>query len=1054
MKTYLPIILGCFLIFSGTKAFAQAYSYPTVSEPWSGTFTPALPTASGPLSSHVATTSGSGEWTVDGAYGSTANGNPTNCIRLNKSSANGTGNQNGSLITPLLNTGATTLTFDIRSAATGGATTKSFAVFKIIGGIEDPTPIYTSSIAASTAAAPVTWTTIVVGVNINNADLKLKIKNMSPNLGTGNNDLLLDNVIATAYAAVPFISTIGTLSTFNQIGLSTPTAGQSYFISGSNLTNNVDITAPTGFQLSTDSSAWSGTLSLSQTAGSIAGQPLKIFVRANSALSGTVGGNIVHQTTGGMNANVSVLANVTPAYYLKSGLPTPVDASNLSNYTTSSSGGVGITPTNFTDDAVFVIKNTTQANLASNVVMGTKVKFIVGDGVDTTSFEVGTGVKLTGIMDVSIKALATINGTFENSSNTGVSTSSGTVSGTLIVNGSHNLTGNGAVVFSLVGTPVITYSTSSTINVTGATTILGVFQNYSIANTSAPTILNVPVGNVVWNCTSQTTAASFVSGTGNATLFVQGNFTVQSTGSSHLLIGNGIGGRTINVGGNLIINAGEFRVAGFNATASSNSANANCFVTGNVEVANGATLIVSASSGIAKGYLYVKGNIVNNGTISNTSTNTTFTNGNRGIIVLSGTANQSITSASNFATGGNGRVILHLNTDGVVTLNSPITIDSLFITKGKIALGTNDLTLGMENAVLDTAATVGYVITNGTGGLVMPVATQTSFLLPVGNSTDAKPATITFAAAPSTPGTLKARFDNAYSGETLSPALTQAGITPEIDRVEPGQWQIDNTGIVFTTYAISAVNNGATSIVDGQLANTVLVVRPNGGSWALQGTHVTTTGSNASPILSRTGLTSFSQFALAGKFNTVLPIVISKFSGENRNNANSLAWSLNTKNQIKIELQKSGNGIDFETIYVTQTIFNSNVSNQSFSYTDQSLVAKSNFYRLKITNEIANSIVYSTTIVLKATKTPQLELLGAYPNPVKQFVNVQISAQEPSNIQLILTDITGKVISTQKATITSGVTALPILTSNLSSGAYQLSVINNGERIGTIKLVK
>lgn len=1029
-------------MFCGGVYAQTDYTYPATAEGFSTIFTTTAPVfantapATGVTSTH--TISGSGTWSVNGAYGSSVNGNPAQCIRLNR---NNTGNNNGSLITPRLIQGASVLTFDARLVGTLGSYPKSLSVFKIVNGVEDPTAIFTYSWPNNTA--PVLAAGLSVFVNIDYVgtgltDLKLLFRNTSNSVASGNNDINIDNVLVTAYAAVPTITTTGSLVQFNQSGINNPTPGQSYFVNGTNLTASVDVSASADFQVSSDSSNWSGTLSLPQSGGTLIGQPVKVFVRANAGSTGIINSNIAHQTTGGVSTvNVPVSVKVIPAYYLKSG---STNASLAANFTTNPSGVGGTDAPNFTDEAIFFVTNNATANLSSSVTLGPLAKFIVGNSGSPTTFTVGTGITLTGRIDVIAGSTAVIDGTIENNV---PASSSGTIAGTLTINGSHNLTANGAVVFALSGTPTITYAPTSTINVTGVTTTIPVFQNYI----ATP---NISVGNVIWNCAAQAANGSPVTATGSATLNLTGNFTVVSTGASaHVFLGNGAGGRTINVSGNYVQDGGDVRIYAANpANQASNSGASFLNVAGNVNV-NAGTLMVSGANGTGRGTLNVKGNISNTGTISNTNTGI-----NRGIIELSGTADQSLTTATDFGTAGTGRVIMRLNTDAIVNLNSPVTVDSLFITKGKLRLGANDLTLGMENGVLDTASAIGYVITNGTGGVIMPVSAQTSFFFPVGNLANAKPATITFSAAPASAGTLKGRFDDSYAGEDLTTPLNEPGVAFPIDRVNPGQWEINNTGVVFGTYTITATHNGTSGIVPGQLANTTFIKRPNSGAWSLEGTHITTTGTENSPVLSRSGLTTFSQFALGAKSSLVLPIQILHFNGVKQASGNLLSWKIAASEKGTVELQRSTNGVDFENIYKQQINVTNTALTSNDAHIDINSIANINYYRLKITKELTGAVVYSSVIVLKSVNKSGIQIVGIYPNPVTNNSSIQISTDKAANFQIVIIDGQGRRVAAENRALGVGVTSLPLNTLKLANGTYYLNVISNNESIGSMKFIK
>ena len=88
-----------------------------------------------------------------------------------------------------------------------------------------------------------------------------------------------------------------------------PSEEQNYTVSGTNLTENIVITAPTDFEISTTSGSVFGTsLVLTQTAGVVASTP--IYVRMNRATEGTPAGNITHTSSGATTQNVTLAGTV------------------------------------------------------------------------------------------------------------------------------------------------------------------------------------------------------------------------------------------------------------------------------------------------------------------------------------------------------------------------------------------------------------------------------------------------------------------------------------------------------------------------------------------------------------------------------------------------------------------------------------------------------------------------------------------------------------------------------------------------------------------------
>jgi pectin methylesterase-like acyl-CoA thioesterase len=124
-----------------------------------------------------------------------------------------------------------------------------------------------------------------------------------------------DTTNTVLISTAPTISVLGTIGSFIQsLNPPAPSVEQSYTVSGVNLVDNITITAPANFEISTDGITWYTNLNplvLTPSGSSIAATIIK--VRLNASVAGTSSGNIVHSTTGlgAINANVAVSGNTT-----------------------------------------------------------------------------------------------------------------------------------------------------------------------------------------------------------------------------------------------------------------------------------------------------------------------------------------------------------------------------------------------------------------------------------------------------------------------------------------------------------------------------------------------------------------------------------------------------------------------------------------------------------------------------------------------------------------------------------------------------------------------
>jgi hypothetical protein len=132
-------------------------------------------------------------------------------------------------------------------------------------------------------------------------------------------------------------------------GLGTPSAVQTYTLSGVNLLNSVSITAPAGFEISTNTTTWNNSATpivLTQDVnGNIANTT--IHVRLNATTAGAYSGNIVHTSTGAVTVNLAVTGTVqtAPLTVSETLIYWPLTANNVDDASVRSTSIVATIPT-------------------------------------------------------------------------------------------------------------------------------------------------------------------------------------------------------------------------------------------------------------------------------------------------------------------------------------------------------------------------------------------------------------------------------------------------------------------------------------------------------------------------------------------------------------------------------------------------------------------------------------------------------------------------------------------------------------------------------------
>ncbi|MCA0427934.1 MAG: hypothetical protein LCH37_10910, partial [Bacteroidetes bacterium] len=120
-----------------------------------------------------------------------------------------------------------------------------------------------------------------------------------------------DSLFTTEAIPVPAIVLTASFDPFTTCSGNASDA-QQFKVSGLNLTDNITVTAPTGFEISTSmGSGYAASLILNQTSGTVAETTL--YIRISSAASGTPSGNLSISSTGAVTQNTAIAGTLNPS---------------------------------------------------------------------------------------------------------------------------------------------------------------------------------------------------------------------------------------------------------------------------------------------------------------------------------------------------------------------------------------------------------------------------------------------------------------------------------------------------------------------------------------------------------------------------------------------------------------------------------------------------------------------------------------------------------------------------------------------------------------------
>ncbi|MCP9749472.1 T9SS type A sorting domain-containing protein [Ferruginibacter sp. HRS2-29] len=383
------------------------------------------------------------------------------------------------------------------------------------------------------------------------------------------------------------------------------------------------------------------------------------------------------------------------------------------------------------------------------------------------------------------------------------------------------------------------------------------------------------------------------------------------------------------------------------------------------------------------------------------------------------------------------------------SLPSEIVVNTLSMANGNINTGVTTLTLGTSTA---NTGTFNYTFGTIVGKFKRWINAATGTRdFPIGTSVSFRNASINFTTAPTAGGTLTAEWVNGAGGTNGLP-LVEGSIN--VNRSSSvGYWSIvAGDGLTGGVYTGTFTGTSLGGITD--YTQLVLIKRANSAApWTLNGTHVTTTGDNTIPILSRTNMSGFSEFSAGGDVAVnPLPIKIEYFSGRKQSSNNLLDWKINCSSTtgVSMTLQRSSDGRNFEAINTQEA--SSLRCLQPFDYTDVTATTATSYYRLKVV-DVDGKITYSPIVAI-LNKDKGFELVSLMPNVISARTILNVSSSIATRMQIVVTDISGKVVNRQSVSLIAGSNLVPLNFGGLSAGSYNLSTYTAEGQLKTTRFVK
>lgn len=569
------------------------------------------------------------------------------------------------------------------------------------------------------------------------------------------------------------------------------------------------------------------------------------------------------------------------------------------------------------------------------------------------------------------------------------------------------------------------------------------------------------------------TDASKDNGEGSPTINVEGDFSISSGTfdfNQYTSNSSGKGITTLNLYGNYTQSGGTMT-----ETATSTGR-------GDFNFAKTGTQYFSKTSGTISNTINFK---INSGAIVDIATSVltgagTFTllsggglnmGSANGITQTSALGNVQVTGIRSYSTGGDYKyngLIAQVTGDGLpatinkltvsnslhVTLTNTYSVsNTLTFTSGNFITSSDTLIVGTSTATLGSVSrTSGHVV--GYLKRWIGAAATSNILFPIGSANYYEGMNYSFTVAPSVAGSITTTYAATNPGKN---GFNLYDSPDSIINIGYGLWtSTTGNGLTGGTFSNDITATGLTGVTD--YATLHLLRRASSGSaWTIAGVHSVGTGSNAIPIVHRTGMTSHGQFGIGSGSSNPLPINLLYFKAKLDVNDVKITWATASElNNDYFTIERASDGIHFEEI-IRQDGAGNNTFILYYSAEDVNPLNGYNYYRLKQTDydgQFTYSDVETIKFKVNSNEEPDLKIISVVPNPFSEKFILNFSAKKVMKVDIMMINSSGQMVAQNKILSTKDFNTYEFTDNyNLSKGIYFLYLVYNGQKV-TQKILK
>src|SRR5690554_2953553 len=263
--------------------------------------------------------------------------------------------------------------------------------------------------------------------------------------------------------------------------------------------------------------------------------------------------------------------------------------------------------------------------------------------------------------------------------------------------------------------------------------------------------------------------------------------------------------------------------------------------------------------------------------------------------------------------------------------------------------------------------------------------------------------------------------ENPFDGGTTDPAATRSNL--------------------MLTKITGTTEDGVANLAD--CASTILGIPNSGSGVAIQ--------SIANTEYVDFSIAQFSEFFLhKNHITSPLPVTLTSLSATCDNKV-TLNWTTESEqNSDRFVIEKSRDGQTWTYVGEQSGAGNSN-STINYSHVDENTWSGISYYRLVQKDFNGDEEVYGP---ISAFCEESENNMIVYPNPNNGTFTIEISSDKIyTDAQLYLTDMTGKVISSQQVDVSNGTTQILFNNIDLQKGAYMLTLRGGGLQLKPVKVI-